>query len=474
MDYLAPDVCVIGAGVAGSTVATAAAAFGVPVVLVEKREMDGERRTAGSLPSKALLAAARRMHEVRAAASFGIRAEGVETDFPAVMRHVREAIAALAPNQSAERLAGLGINVIRGEARFLDASVLAVGDVRVRARRFVIATGARPAIPPIPALETVPILTSNTIFDLKRLPSRLAVLGAGRVGLEFAQGFRRLGSEVVVLEAERALADGDPELVALLLESLRAEGIAIHERTQAERIVRRGRSGIRITVDGEGGRDLLDVSHLLVATGRQPNTENLGLDRAGVTVTARGIEINQRSQTSNRRIHAVGDVVDGPRFAHWATHQAEQVARSILFRTGGDVRSDLLSWTLFTDPELAHVGLGEGEAAARHGRISVLRWPFSENERATAERSTRGLVKIVATRKGVVLGAGILGTGAGELIAPLVLAVARGMNVEDLASLVLPSPTRSEALRRAASLQRTGTLDSPWVGRAIRLLRRLG
>jgi pyruvate/2-oxoglutarate dehydrogenase complex dihydrolipoamide dehydrogenase (E3) component len=472
-ERLTPDICVIGAGSAGLTVAAAAAAFGVSVVLVERDRMGGDCLNTGCVPSKALIAAARHVQAIREAARFGIVAGEPEVDFPAVLKHVKGVIAAIEPNDSVERFTGLGVNVIRGAARFRDRSTAVVGDTEIAARRFVIATGSRPAIPPIPNLETVPFLTNETIFDLPRRPTHLVVIGGGPIGIELAQAFRRLGSQVTVLEAGRPLSKDDPELAALLIEDLRAEGIDIREGVTVMRAARRGRHGVRVTLEGEPPTQV-DGSHLLVATGRRPDLGELDLEAAGVAFDAKGINVDARLRTSNRRIHAIGDVAGGPQFTHWAGYQAGLVVRSILFRFGGSVNPAVLPWVTFTDPELAHVGLTEEEARRRHGTVQVLRWPFSENDRAHTERATRGLVKVLTTKKGVVVGADILARDAGELLAPFVLAVAEGMNVKALATAVFPYPTRSEAARRAAVSFYTPKLGSPWLKRIIRTARRFG
>jgi pyruvate/2-oxoglutarate dehydrogenase complex dihydrolipoamide dehydrogenase (E3) component len=471
---LTPDICVIGAGSAGLTVAAAAAALGVSVVLIEKNRMGGDCLNTGCVPSKALIAAARHAQAGRDAAHFGIAVDPPRTDFPAVMAHVRQVIAAIEPNDSVERFTGLGVTVLKGAARFIDRQTVTVEQTNVRARRFVIAAGSRPAIPPIQNLNAVPYLTNETIFDLKRLPGRLAVIGGGPIGLEMAQAFRRLGSEVTVLEAERALANDDPELTTLLLETLRLEGIDIREGVKVARVTRRGRSGVRIALEHGGKVENLDATHLLVAAGRRPDLNDLGLKEARVKFDEHGIKVNRSLRTSNRRVYAIGDVTPGPRFTHWAGYQAGLVVRSILFRFGGKLKPDILPWVTFTEPELAHVGLSEEEAVRRYRRISVLRWPLSENDRAQTDRSTRGLVKVLATERGRIVGADILGVNAGELIAPLALAVSERMSVKSLATAVFPYPTRSEAARRAAISFYAQKLDSPWLRRLIQLLRKFG
>jgi len=473
-EILTPDICVVGAGSAGLTVAAAAAAFGVSVVLVEKDRMGGDCLNTGCVPSKALIAAARHVQMIGEAERFGVMAGKPEVDFAAVLAHVQEVIAAIEPNDSAERFTGLGVAVLRGSARFKDKRTIVVGPTEIRARRFVIATGSRPATPPIPNLETVPYLTNETVFDLPRRPAHLVVIGGGPIGLELAQAFRRLGSEVTVLEAARILSKDDPELVALLLENLRSEGVDIREGAKVARVARRGRAGVRVTLtEGEASR-YVDGTHVLLATGRRPDIEDLRLAEAEIDFDDNGIKVDQRFRTRNRNIYAIGDVSGGPQFTHWSAYQAGLVVRSILFRFGGRAKPELLPWVTFTDPELAHVGLTEEEARRRYGSVVVLRWPFSENDRAQTERTTRGLVKILATRHGRILGVDILCRNAGELLAPFALAISAGLTVKSLATAVFPYPTLAEAARRAAITFYSPKLSSPWVRRAIHFLRRLG
>jgi pyruvate/2-oxoglutarate dehydrogenase complex dihydrolipoamide dehydrogenase (E3) component len=473
-EVLTPDICVIGAGSAGLTLAAAAVAFGESVVLVEKEKMGGDCLNTGCVPSKALIAAARHAEAVRTADRFGIRAGEPETDFPAVVAHVRSVIAAIEPNDSVERFTGLGVTVIRGAARFTDRRTVSVDGKAIRARRFVVATGSRAAVPPIPNLDTVPYFTNETIFALKRRPGHLVIIGGGPVGLEMAQAFRRLGSDVTLIEAARILPNDDPELTALLAATLRAEGVDILEGAKVTRVARRGRTGVRATFERNGEAAHVDGSSLLVAAGRRPDIDDLGLKEAGIDFDERGIRVNRRLRTRNRRVYAIGDVAGGPQFTHWASYQAGLVLRSILFRFGGKLRPELLPWVTFTDPELAHVGLSEEEARRRHGAIRILRWPFSENDRAQTEDATRGFTKVITTRRGRIVGADSLGRDAGEQIAPFVLAVAAGLSVKSFATAVFPYPIRAEAARRAAVAYYAPKLDSPWIRRAIRLLKSFG
>ena len=473
-EVLTPDLCVIGAGAGGLSVAAAAAAFGVPVVLVEKGAMGGDCLNAGCVPSKALIAAAKRAQAMRDAAAFGIAPVEPQVDLAKVHAHVRGVIAAIAPNDSAERFRALGVRVIRGAARFKDAATVAVGDdVEIRARRTVIATGSVAAVPPIPGLADTPHLTNETVFDLDRLPAHLIVVGAGPIGLELAQAFRRLGAAVTVLEAARPLAKDDPECAAIVLDRLAQEGVVL--RTGVKVAAVSGTAGrVDVRLDGPAGAETIQGSHLLVATGRRPGVAGLGLEAAGIAAGPAGIQVDKRLLTTNKRVYAIGDVAGGAQFTHLANHHAGLVIRHALFRLPVDAGRTVLPWVTYTDPEIAQVGPTEAEARQRHHRVAVLRWPFHENDRAQTERATAGHVKLVTSAKGAILGATIVGEGAGELAATWALAIGSKLNVRAIAGIILPYPTRAEAGKRAAMSYFTPRLTGPWVRRIIHLLRRFG
>lgn len=469
---LPTDICVIGAGSGGIAFATMAAAFGRRVVLVEKHRLGGGGLS-GSIPSKALVAAARRAHAMRTASDFGIASVEPQIDYRAVQSHIRGAVSAAAPNDSVERLTGLGIRVILGAARFLDKRTLLAGDYRVTAQRFVIATGSSPAMPDIAGLDTCAYLTNETIFDIDRKIPHLLVVGGGPIGLELAQSLLRLGSRVTVIEAARALGSDDHEATAVVLRALRAEGLDIREGAKVERV--EGMSGyVRAHISTAHGTETIDGSHLLVATGRIPNVSDLNLAAAGVRLGRDGIAVNRGLKTTNRRIYAIGDVTGGPRFSHVSSYQAEIVMRRALFRIPAKFDPALIPWVTFTDPELAHVGLTEDQARAEKHKINVLRWPFTENDRAHAEHQTAGHIKIVITPKGRILGATIVGAGASELIQIWALAVAQELHVAAMAGYVAPHPTLGEIGKRAA-LRYYATLPAKAkVRKLIDFLARLG
>ena len=465
---LAPDLCVIGAGSGGLSVAAGAAQMGAEVVLVEHGPMGGDCLNYGCVPSKSLIAAARHADLARRGAALGIASRAPRIRVGDVADSVQEVIAAIAPNDSVERFERLGVKVIRAEARFTSPRALRAGEVEVRPRRFVVATGSQPAIPPILGLDRVPYLTNETVFANRDLPDHLIVIGGGPIGIEMAQAHHRLGARVTVLDIGPFLPRDDPELAAALVERLTAEGIAARPRIEIQRIEREGAVTIVHLVGGER----IAGSHVLVAAGRRPSIEALDLGAAGIDATTRGITVDARLRTTNRRAFAVGDVTGGPQFTHIANYHAGIVIRNALFRLPAKVDYRALPWVTYTDPELAHVGLTESGAGA--GEVRVLRWNFADNDRAQTERDTAGLVKIVLRRNGRVLGASILGTGAGDLIVPWALAISQKLKIGALANLIVPYPTRSEASKRAAGCYYTPTLFSARTRRLVRFLARFG
>lgn len=472
-EELTPDLCVIGAGSGGLSVAAAAAAFGRSVVLIEKHKMGGDCLNYGCVPSKALIAAARRAHAVRTASRFGIKGAVPDVDFAAVRAHIAEVIAEIAPNDSAERFTGLGVRVVHAAARFVDKRTVVAGEYRIRARRFVIATGSAPAVPPIPGLDQVPYLTNETIFDNAAPIPHLIVIGGGPIGLEIAHAYRRLGSEVTVIEAQKALAKDDPEMAAVVLSVVRAEGVVIREGAKVQKVAPADGS-VDVTIDSAVGSETVRGSHLLVAAGRRPILEGLGLDEAGVAFTRTGITVDRGLGTTNPRVYAIGDCVGGLQFTHVANYHAGIVIRRALFRLPAKVDQRAVPWVTYTDPELAHVGLTEAAAAAEGLKPRVLRWTFRENDRAVAERETIGHIKVVVDGKGHVLGASIVGAEAGEIVQMWALAIAKRLKIKAMTDWISPYPTRSEVSKRAAYRYFAAAPANPIVRKVVGLLARLG
>ncbi len=468
---LTPDLCVIGAGAGGLAVAAGAAQLGAEVVLIERAAMGGDCLNFGCVPSKALLASARLADLWRRAPALGIDYEPPRIDFAAVGDSAAEVVAALAPNDSAERFEGLGVTVVRAEGHFVNPREIRAGDLAIRPRRFVIATGSHPAVPPIPGLDQIPYLTNETVFANRVAPEHLIVVGGGPIGIEMAQAHRRLGARVTVLDLGPLLPRDDPELAGPLADRLSCEKIALRPRVS---IASAARDGARLVVELADG-ERITGSHLLIAAGRRPNVEALDLGAAGIAANPQGIVVDARLRTTNRRAFAIGDVAGGPQFTHVALYHAGIVIRNALFRLPAKVDYRALPWVTYTDPELAQVGLTE--AAARQavgGALRVLRWPFAENDRAHAERDRTGLVKVVTRPNGRILGASILGAGAGELILPWALAISKKLKIGDFANLVVPYPTRGEAGKRAAGSFYTPALFSPRTRRIVRFLARFG
>jgi pyruvate/2-oxoglutarate dehydrogenase complex dihydrolipoamide dehydrogenase (E3) component len=470
---LATDICIIGAGSGGLAVAIAAAAFGRKVVLIERHRMGGSTLNVGSIPSKALLATAKRAAAMRTAGAFGITPVEPQIDYRAVQSQVKGVISSIAPNDSVERLTALGVRVILGAARFLDKRTVLAGDYRISARRFVIATGSSPEIPPIPGLETGGYLTNETIFEVDRKIPHLIVVGAGPIGLELAQAHLRLGSRVTVIDSARALGRDDTEAAAVTLNALSAEGMDIREENTIERV--EITSGyVRVHVSSAYGQETIEGSHILIAAGRTPNLSGLNLEAAGIRYERKGIVVGRSLKTSNSRVFAVGDVTGGPHFSHVSSYQAEIVLRRALFWKSAKVDASIIPWITFTDPELAQVGLTEQQARAAKHKVNVLRASFAENDRAIAERETTGHIKVVTTPKGQILGATIVGPNASELIQIWSLAIAQRLNIKAMTSYVAPYPTLGEIGRQAA-LHRYATLPSKRsVRKLIDFLARLG
>ncbi|MFN3955716.1 MAG: dihydrolipoyl dehydrogenase family protein [Pararhodobacter sp.] len=470
MERIKTDICVIGGGSGGLSVAAGAAQMGARVVLLEGHKMGGDCLNYGCVPSKALLAAGKAAQAQRAGAGFGIEPQAPRSDYAAAMGHVAATIAAIAPHDSVERFEGLGVRVIREYGRFVAPHAVEAGAWRIEARRFVIATGSSPLVPPIPGLADVPFLTNETLFDLRERPSRLLIIGGGPIGLEMAQAHRRLGAEVVVIEGARALGRDDPEAAALVVAKLRAEGIEIVEEALVEQVS--GRAGA-IEVQVKGGTVFLGT-HLLVAVGRKPNLERLSLEAAGIASGPAGVKVDARLRSTNRRVLTIGDAAGQGQFTHLAGYHAGVVIRSMLFGLPARARTDHIPRVTYTEPELAQVGLTEAEAQARHGAaVQVLRLGFEANDRALAERRAEGLIKVMVL-KGRAIGVTIAGPGAGEMIGLWAMMLSNRLKLGALAGTVLPYPTMGELSKRAAGAYFSPKLfDNPLVKRVVRLVQTL-
>lgn len=474
-DILTPDLCVIGAGSGGLAVAELARAYGATVVLVEKAALGGNALNTGAVPAKALAAAAAHARSVRDGGPFGITVEEARVNFRRVHDHIEQVIAALSPASAVSRLGALGIDVVKGTARFINRKAVVVGDTEIRARRFVIASGARSVVPTIAGLDGVPYFTADTILDNTRKLTHLVVIGAGAIAIELAQAYARLGTEVTIICSGAFLPGLDPELSAVALKRVAEEGVRLLPNAAVTAIQSRS-MGIGVAVhDGETDM-LLDASHILIAGERVPNLDDLDLAKAGIKpdkARPAYLQLTPGLRTTNARVYAVGDVV-GSQSVPAATGQAEVVVRSavlgVLARPSG-----LVPRLVATDPAIAEIGLTETTARTRHGiGFRVTRCAFADNDQARATRQTYGLAKLITDRSGKIIGAGVVGSGASELVALFSLAMSAGMKAGDLASLTVPYPSIAEIAVRLGAEFRRGELQGPFVKYWAALTRLLG
>ena len=469
MNRIKTDLCVIGGGSGGLSVAAGAVQMGADVVLLEGGKMGGDCLNYGCVPSKALIAAGKAAHAMQAGAAFGITPVDPQVDFAKAKDHVRAVIAGIEPHDSVERFEGLGVKVITEFGRFISDTEVQAGDTIITARRFVISTGSSPFVPPIPGLDTVKHYTNEDIFDLRERPDHLIVIGGGPIGMELAQAHRRLGSAVTVLEGAKALGKDDPELTEIALRNIRAEGVEIVEGALASEILQEGDAIVVRTKDGPDYRG----SHLLMAVGRTPNLDRLDLEAAGIKRERAGVIVDAAMKSSNRRVYAIGDAAGGLQFTHVAGYHAGVIIRSALFGLPAKTSTAHIPWATYTDPEIAQVGLTEAEAQETHGdKLEVLRFPYAENDRARAELKPEGLIKVMVV-KGRPVGASIVGAQAGELIQTWALAISSKLKIGAVAGMVAPYPTLGELNKRAAGQYYTPRLfQNPWVKRVVRLVQK--
>lgn len=439
------DICIIGAGSGGLSIAAGAAQMGAKVVLIEGGQMGGDCLNSGCVPSKALLAAGQVALAMRKDAGMGISAQEPIIDFAAVKAHVAAVIATIAPVDSQERFEGFGVQVIREWARFISPTQVQAGDHVITARRFVIATGSRPFVPPIAGIDDIPYLTNETIFAQNTRPDHLLILGGGPIGMEMAQAHRRLGCQVTVIEAAKALSRDDPEAAAVVLDNLRAEGVTILEGLAVAKLAMQGDQVCATLADGRA----VMGSHLLVATGRAVHLDHLNLNAAGVAYTRKGVTVGPNLRSSNRRIFAVGDAAGGLQFTHVAGAHAGVIIRQFLFGLPARAAT-VIPWVSYTDPELAQIGLTEQQARARHGTaLTVIRQAFDHNDRALASGKTKGFLKLMLVKSRPV-GVTIVGSGAGEMIGLWALVMTSKLKLSSVAGTILPYPTMGEISKRAA------------------------
>jgi len=468
------DICIIGAGSGGLSVAAGAAQLGLKTVLIEKAEMGGDCLNTGCVPSKALLAAGKRAQMHRKDDIKGIKGHEPEIDFAAVKDHVFDTIKTIEPHDSQERFEGLGVTVIRERASFTAPDTVQAGEHIIKARHFVVAAGSRAAVPAIPGLDESKVYTNENIFELRKKPDHLLIIGGGPIGIEMAQAHSRLGVKVSVFDMASILPRDDQDNVKIIREVLQKEGVQLHENVSIKE-VRHSADGVTLVVEKDGATEETSGSHLLVAAGRAPNTDGLDLEKANIEYDKKGIKVDDHLRSSNKHVFAIGDVAGGPQFTHIAGYHAGIIIRIICFKMlWAKVDYEALPWVTYSDPELAQVGLTEDEARKKHGDdIKVTEWEFEENDRAIAERITNGRLKVITDNKGKILGASMVGAQAGELIGFWQLAITNGMKMKDITGMIAPYPTLGEVNKRAAGAWYTPSLFSDKTRRIVRLLQKL-
>ncbi len=462
------DVIVIGGGAGGLTATGGCAMLGLKTALIERGEMGGDCLNSGCVPSKAIIAAAHRAHDFRDAEKFGIQSAEPKVNFPAVHKHIHEAIATIAPEDSQERFEEMGVEVIRGDAKMLSDRNIEVNGRTLTAPRIVLAVGSKPFVPPINGLDSVQYLTNETLWELQELPDHLVVLGAGPIGMEMAHAFRRLGSQVTVLSRDAPFAKDDPEAAAIAIEQIESEGVKIVSGADIADVASKD-GGIAISYSANG-EDVTQIaaSHLLIATGRSTNFDGLGLDAADIKHDRQGIDVDARRRTNKKHIYAIGDCRPGPQFTHVSGYEGSNVVLEIGFGLPSKVDFSALPWVTYTDPEVAQVGITEAQAREKHGgKITVWREDFSHNDRAVTEAERTGFVKVVK-KGGKVLGATIVGLGAGDLLLPWAMAIQGKSSAFGMASLILPYPNRSEHSKAAAFASYDSLIFNDWTKRWAR------
>lgn len=469
MTAIKADICIIGAGSGGLSIAAGAAQMGAKVVLIEGGQMGGDCLNTGCVPSKALLAAGQAAQAMRMGAGFGITPQEPTIDFAAVMAHIARVIAQIAPMDSQDRFEGFGVHVIRDWARFISPTQVHAGAHIITARRFVIATGSRPFVPPIAGIETVPYLTNETIFAQTTRPEHLLILGGGPIGMEMAQAHRRLGCQVTVIEAAQALGRDDPEAAAVVLQALRQEGVTIREGIAVTQLAMQGDQVCATLAD----ESKVTGSHLLVATGRAVHLDALNLNAAGVAYTRKGVTVGANLRSSNRHVYAVGDAAGGLQFTHVAGAHAGVIIRQFLFALPARAAT-VIPWVSYTDPELAQIGLTEQQAKAQYGAaLTVIRQEFHHNDRALATGKAKGFLKLMLVKSRPV-GVTIVGAGAGEMIGLWALVMASNLKINAVAGMILPYPTLGEMSKRAAGAYFAPKLfANPWVKRIVAMVQRI-
>lgn len=474
--HIQADIAIIGGGSGGLSVAAGASQMGANVILIEHNKMGGDCLNVGCVPSKSLLAAAKAAREIQQAEKLGISTQGVEINFSKVMQHVKSVVNAIAPNDSVKRFESLGVKVILSDAKFINQNTILAGEYEVTAKRFVIAAGSSPFVPPIPGLKDIVFYTNETIFDLTEKPSHLIVIGGGPIGCELAQAFLMLGCKVIILEMFNILPKDDSEMVEILRKNFLTQGLEIYENIKILEVQNNNSNAFnKINIKIESLKEIKTISgsHVLVATGRRPNVNTLNLESAKVSYSPKGIQVDQYLRSSNKKIYAMGDCVGPYQFTHIAGYHAGIVIKNILFKLFAKTDYRVVPWVTYTEPEFAQVGLIEKEAVQKYKDCRVLTWTFDENDRAQAEKETIGKIKVITEKNGYILGVSILGKNAGELLLPWIILMQNKLKLSKMTDCIVPYPTLSEISKRAAGQFYTPLLFSDKMKKWVRLIQRI-
>lgn len=471
MDY-DYDLIVIGGGAAGLVASTGGASLGAKTALIEKNKLGGDCTWYGCVPSKALLKSAQIFFFTKRLKEFGISSGPQNTYDPSlVMSHVRDVIKKISTHHPAEVFEKKGTKVLFGTPKFLDQNTIELKGQKISAKRFIIASGSHPVVPPIEGLKDIDYLTNENVFDLEALPKSLAVLGGGPIGMELSQAFTRFGVEVSTIEMfDRLLAREDKEIADILVDEFKAEGIKIYTGKKAIRFSKDG-GLVSITLeDKDKKQSVVKAEKVLVAVGRAANVQGLDLEKAGVKYSNKGVEVDSTLRTSAKNIYACGDVAGPFQFSHMAEYQAVIAIGNALFPFKRKVNYDAVPWCTFTDPEVARVGLTEDEANAKYTDIRVYRSLYSGNDRAVTDSEEKGIAKVIMDKKGFILGAHIAGANAGEIIHEYVLAKTSKLKIGNLSSTVHIYPTLAQVVKRSADQYYIDMMNAPLLKGFFRLM----
>lgn len=469
MDY---DLIVIGGGAAGLVAATGGASLGAKTALIEKNKLGGDCTWYGCVPSKTLLKSAQVFSLVKRLKEFGISADSdIKLDGSLVMTHVRNVIKKISEHHPPDVFEKRGIRMLFGSPKFVDQRTIELNGNKIRAKRFILAMGSHPMVPPIEGLKDIEYLTNENVFDLKSLPESLAVIGGGPIGMELSLAFARLGVEVSIIEmADRLMAGEDKEIADVLIEEFKNSGIKSYTGQKAVRFSKDADLAVITIEDKDKKRTAVKAEKVLVAVGRAANVQGLDLEKAGVKYSNRGVEVDATLRASARNVYACGDVAGPYQFSHMAEYQAVIATGNALFPFKRKVDYDAVPWCTFTDPEVARVGLTEDEARAKHVDIKVYRSVYSGNDRAVTDAEENGLAKVITDNKGFILGAHIVGANAGEIIHEYVLAKANRLKIGNLSSTIHIYPTLAQVVKRSADQYYMEMLDKAWIKSLFKFL----